>query len=136
MIAQGSLTVATVAVSLFLVAMQTYRGEINNLNALGYIGAAWAIAGFLGVVGTTLALRRPASLRLGHDPRIIIGYYIEGTPPRRLPEVHRELAIWMGDQVDTNRAVLKRKLLTFTGGLTALMIEVTGMFLLLGDLFL
>lgn len=38
--------------------------------------------------------------------------------------------------MDTNRTVLKGKLLTFTGGLTALMIEVAGMFLLLGDLFL
>lgn len=88
------------------------------------------------MIMTTLVIWRPASLRLLHDPRVIIGYYIEGTPPKRLPEVHREPAIWMGDQADTNRRALKRKLSTFTWGLAALMIDVTGMFLLLGDLFL
>lgn len=39
------LTVATVAVSLFLVAMQTYRDEINNIKTLGYIGTVLAITG-------------------------------------------------------------------------------------------
>ena len=130
------LTAATFAVSLFLLALQNYRTEIDNITMPGYIGGILAITGFLGVVVSTLAIWRPASLRLVHDPRVIIGYYIEGTPPKGLPEVHRELAIWMGDQVDTNRRVLERKLFTFTSGLAALMIEVTGMFLLLGDLFL
>ena len=130
------LSAATLTVSLFLVALQSYRSEINNIEVLGYIGGALAITGFLGVVTTTLVIWQPAGLRLVHDPRVIIGYYIEGAQPRRLPGVQRELAIWMGDQADTNREVLKRKLMTFTWGLAALMIEVTGMFLLLGDLFL
>nr|MDE0501817.1 hypothetical protein [bacterium] len=130
------LTAATFAASLFLVALQNYRDEISNIDGLGFVGGGLAIVGFLGVVFTTLFIWEPASLRLVHDPRVIIGYYIEGTPPRSISEVHRELAIWMGDQADTNRKVLKRKLMTFSWGLAALMIEVTGMFLLLGDLFL
>ena len=130
------LSAATIAVSLFLIALQNYRADVHDINVLGYVAGSLAVAGFLGVVVTTLLIWRPASLRLVHDPRVIIGYYIEGTPPRRLPEVHRELSIWMGDQADTNRRVLKRTLLTFTWGLAGLMIEVTGMFLLLGDLFL
>ena len=129
------LSAATFAVSLYLIALQNFRDEIDNIDAPGYVGGGLAITGFLGVVVTTLLIWRPASLRLMHDPRVIVGYYIEGTVPKRLPEVHRELAIWMGDQADTNRKVLNRKLLAFTWGLACLMIEVIGMFLLMGDLF-
>ena len=130
------MTAATFAASLFLVALQNYRTEINNISVLGYVAGGLAIAGFLGVVITTLVIWRPAKFRLVHDPRIIIGYYIEGTPPRLLPEVHREIATWMGLQAETNGSVINRLQLTFTWGLAALMIEVTSMFLLLGDLFL
>lgn len=90
------LSAATIAVSLFLIALQNYRAEIHNIDVLGYVAGGLAITGFLGVV-TTLLIWRPASLRLVHDPRVIIGYYIEGIPPRGLPEVRRELSIWMGD---------------------------------------
>ena len=104
------LSASTFAVSLFLIALQNYRTEINNLSVLGYLAGCLAIMGFLGVVVTTLFIWRTASLRLVHDPRIIVGYYIEGTPPKRLPEVHRELSIWIGEQADANRRVLKKKL--------------------------
>lgn len=40
------LSAATFAVSLYLVALQNYRAELNSIDMLGYIGAGLAIAGF------------------------------------------------------------------------------------------
>ena len=47
------LTAATFAVSLFLLALQNYRTEIDNITMPGYIGGILAITGFLGVVVST-----------------------------------------------------------------------------------
>ena len=50
------LSAATIAVSLFLIALQNYRADIHDLNVLGYVAGGLAVAGFLGVVVTTLLI--------------------------------------------------------------------------------
>ena len=44
------LSAATIAVSLFLIALQNYRADIHDINVLGYVAGSLAVAGFLGVV--------------------------------------------------------------------------------------
>lgn len=96
------------------------------------VGGAISVAGFVGVVVSTVLIWRPASGRFVHNAGVIIGSYIEGDPPLGLPDVHRELALWLGDQAETNRETLEVRLVAFTWSLGFLVIEVAGAVLALG----
>ncbi len=67
------------------------------------------------------------------DAGVLIGTYVEGDSPLELPEIHRELALWLGGQAESNREILGRKLKTFTWGLGFLVLEVVGVILVMGD---
>lgn len=99
----------------------------------GAVGAVAAVVGFVGVVLATVMIWRPTEGRFVHDAGVIIGSYIEGDPPLDLPELHRELALWLGQQAESNRQMLEVQLRTFRRGLTALLIEVLGIVMALGD---
>ncbi len=89
--------------------------------------------GVVGVVLATVMIWRPTEGRFVHDAGVIIGSYVEGDPPLGLSELHRELALWLGQQAESNRRMLEVQLRTFRWGLTALLIEVLGIVMALGD---
>ena len=89
--------------------------------------------GFVGVVVATVMIWRPTEGRFVHNAGVIVGSYVEGDPPADLPELHRELALWLGRQTETNRSMLEVQLKRFTLGLSALLIEVAGALAALGD---
>lgn len=99
----------------------------------GTLGAALSVIGFVVVVVTTVIIWRPTEGRFVHDAGVIIGSYVEGTPPAGLAELHRELALWLGQQTESNREMLEVQLKTFTVGLVGLLIEIAGAILALGD---
>ena len=76
-----------------------------------------AVAGFGGVVVATVMIWRPGESRFVHDAGVIVGSYIEGDPSADLPELHRELALWLGDQTHFNRLQLTVRLKWFNRGL-------------------
>lgn len=76
---------------------------------------------------------RPTEGRFVHDAGVIIGSYVEGDPPLDLPELHRELALWLGQQTESNRQMLEVQLRTFRWGLTALHVEILGIVIAPGD---
>ena len=103
--------------------------------AIGWIGAlggSLSVVGFVGVVTTTVLIWRPTAGRFVHNAGVIVGSYVEGDPPLDLPEVHRELALWLGDQAETNREAIEVRLETFTWGLGFLLVEVAGAVIALG----
>jgi len=104
-----------------------------GIDQLGVIGAVLAVTGFAGVVITTVMIWRPTEGRFLHDSGVIVGSYIEGDPPMQLPELHRELALWLGRQTESNREMLEVQLKTFTVGLGFLLMEMVGVILALGD---
>ena len=87
-----------------------FRGGDASVGLLGVWGAALGVLGFIGVTTTTVLIWRPTEFRAVHDAGVIIGSYVEGDPPASLAEVHRELALWLGQQADTNRGKLEGKL--------------------------
>ena len=107
--------------------------RVDSIDGAGTIGAFLAVAGFVGVVVTTLMIWRPTEGRFVHDAGVIVGSYLEGDPPLGLAEVHRELALWLGKQTESNRRMLENQLRTFSWGLLCLLVEVGGAILALGD---
>lgn len=86
-------------------------------------GAIFAIVGFVVVVVTTVMIWRPTEGRFVHNSGVLVGSYVEGDPPAALPELHRELSLWLGQQTESNRQVLEAQLKTFTVGLFGLLLE-------------
>ena len=125
------LTAATLLVGL---GGLTFRFDLaERVTVWGLSGAILALAGLSGVWFTTAAIWRPADLQTTQDPIAIISGYVEGTGGMELPQLHRDLAVWIGRQADANRAILIGRAETFTWGLWALMVEVVGITVLLGD---
>lgn len=112
-------------------AFSSERAE--SIDWLGAAGAILAVAGFAAVVFSTVLIWRPTEGRFVHDAGVIIGSYVEGDPPMALPALHRELALWLGRQTESNRRMLELQLKTFTWGLAALLVEMVGVILALGD---
>ena len=74
-----------------------------------------------------------SSTSLAATAIIAFGSYLEGEPPLDLAEVHRELALWLGRQTESNRRMLEAQLKTFSWGLVLLLVEIVGAILALGD---
>lgn len=104
-----------------------------SIDLPGVFGAIFAVIGFVTVVVTTAMIWRPTEGRFIHDSGVLVGSYVEGDPPADLPELHRELALWLGQQTESNRSLLELQLKTFTVGLLGLLVEVSGAILALGD---
>lgn len=104
-----------------------------GIGLLGLAGAALAVTGFAGIVLTTVMIWRPVEGQFVHDAGVIVGLYVEGEPAADLPELHRELALWLGHQADYNRRQLSGRLKWFNLGLLFLPVEVFGVIVALGD---
>jgi len=104
-----------------------------GIGLIGVIGVMLGVGGFVGTAITTVLIWRPTDVRFTHDAGVIVAAYVEGDPPAKLPEVHRELALWLGKQAESNRAALEVQLRTFTWGLLFLLVEIFGLVLALGD---
>ncbi|WP_419920367.1 hypothetical protein [Candidatus Poriferisodalis sp.] len=97
------------------------------------VGAVVAVAGFAGIVLSTVMVWRPVEGQFVHDAGVIVGLYLEGDPPVGLPALHRELALWLGEQANSNRHQLSGRLKWFNLGLLFLPVEVVGVIVALGD---
>lgn len=64
---------------------------------------------------------------------MLVGTYVERDPSIELPEIHRELALWLGRRAESNRETLNRKLKAFTWGLSFLVLEIVGVVIVIGD---
>ncbi|WP_420626237.1 hypothetical protein [Candidatus Poriferisodalis sp.] len=109
------------------------EGRPVGMSWLGLAGAVLAVAGFAGVVVATVMIWRPGESQFVHDAGVIVGSYVEGDPPADLPELHRELALWLGDQTNFNRQQLSARSKWFDRGLLLLPVEVVGVIIALGD---
>lgn len=97
-------------------------------------GAILAAIGFAVVVFGAVMVWRPMgevffSLKSG----VLVGSYVEGTPPASLPEMHRELALHLGKHALRNQGPLNNRLDWFTRSLGAFVIEIGGLMLMVLD---
>lgn len=99
----------------------------------GVIGSVVAVAGLVAVLMTAVLVWRPSEGQFVQDAGVLVGTYVERDPPIELPEIYRELALWLGRLAESNRETLNRKLKVFTWGLSFLVLEIVGVVLVIGD---
>lgn len=104
-----------------------------TIGSWGVFGVVVAVLGFSGIVLATVMIWRPMEGQFVHDAGVIVGSYLEGDSPADLPELHRELALWLGNQTDANQKRLSVRLKWFNFGLLFLPLEVIGVIVALGD---
>jgi len=128
----GSLMTAA-AVAGALAASLGLGDRAVDIDHAGGVGVVVAIVGFIAVAVTTVMVWWPVGGVFVHDAGVIVGSYVEGDPPLQLPEVHRELALWLGKEAVSNRHLLTVKLRRFNVGLASLLTEIVGLAVVLGD---
>ena len=99
----------------------------------GAIGSVAAVAGLVAVLTAAVLVWRPSEGWFVQDAGVLIGSYIEKDTPLEMPEIYRELALWLGRHAELNRKMLNRKLKAFTWGLGSLVLEIVGVILMMGD---
>lgn len=107
--------------------------QVVKIDWPGVIGSVVAVAGLVSVLMTAVLVWRPSEGRFVQDAGVLVGTYVERDPPIGLPEIHRELALWLGRLAESNRETLNRKLKAFTWGLGFLVLEILGVILVIGD---
>ena len=101
-------------------------GWTIGVDSVGRIGALVALVAFVLVAVAVVKIWWPVRATLFQDSALIVDEFIEGTIPLRLPELHRELAYWLGAHVDRNRKTLEARLRWHSVGLLGLLAEILG----------
>lgn len=107
--------------------------RIVDIGWPGAIGSVAAVVGLVAVLTAAVLVWRPSEGRFVQDAGVLVGTYVERDPPLELSEIHRELALWLGGNAESNRRMLERKLKAFTWGLGFLVMEIVGVILVMGD---
>ena len=94
---------------------------------------ALAVAGFAAVVLSAMYVWRSVEIQVTQNSATVVGSFIEGPAKMTLPQVQRELALWFGEHSARNRIPLERSQKAFLAGQFALLIELTGLILTIGD---
>lgn len=107
--------------------------RVVDIDWLGAVGSAAAVVGLVAVLIAAVLVWRPSEGQFVQDAGVLVGTYVERDPSIELPEIHRELALWLGRFAESNRETLNRKLKAFTWGLSFLVLEIVGVVLVIGD---
>ena len=107
--------------------------RVVDIDWLGAVGSAAAVVGLVAVLIAAVLVWRPSEGQFVQDAGVLVGTYVERDPPLELSEIHRELALWLGGNAESNRRILERKLKAFTWGLGFLVMEIVGVILVMGD---
>lgn len=105
-----------------------------DLKGTGYMGAVLVGIAILIIAILTILVWRPAEVSLSLDAAAIIGSYVEGPRALREADLHRELALHLNDNSETNKEVLRATLRAFRLGLGTMLLEVAGVAMMLWDI--
>ena len=130
----GSVLSVAIAAAGFAVGLALTVDPPSRMGTIGLLGAGTAALGLSGVVLAAVLIWRPSEGRFLHDAGLIVGSYVEHDPPWELPEIHRQLALWLGKQTRLNADMIRTKLKTFTWELASLLLEMVGVIVAVGDI--
>ena len=117
----------------FLVGLVVNKTSTTQFSSLGWPGLAVGAGTFLVIAIVTMAIWWPATMQIRLDPGRLIVDYIETEPPATLADIHREVALWRHQQINTNSAVLHRRVNLLLMALSAFPLEVIALLLSLQD---
>jgi len=109
------------------------QGRGVPISWLGWMGTVVAAAGFATVVVGTVMVWRPLVVVINLDAGTIVGSYVEGEPPADLAEIHRELALHIGNHVSHNRDQISDRMTWFTYALWAFLALIAGLGMIVID---
>lgn len=98
----------------------------DRLNWWGIVGLMVAGGGFLLVIAAAIVVWLPVEGVFVWDSGLLIGSYVEGESPAQLPEIHRELALHLGNNARVNGNAISTRLSWFSAGLVGFGLEVGG----------
>lgn len=104
------------------------------LGDTGFAGGVLVGTAILSIAIITISVWRPAEVSFSIDGAVIIGSYLEGEQALQEAELHRELALHLNDNGQTNRIVLSTTLRSFRTGLVMMLLEILGVALMLWDI--
>jgi hypothetical protein len=123
----GTIASAAAVVAGLGVSFGFTNGQAHKLGVLGVVAALVAAGGFTTLMVAAVMVWRPFEGVFTLDAGMIVGSYVEGTPPALLPEIHRELAIHIANHAAFNRDRLDDRLQWFSVLLYAFLAEVVGL---------
>jgi hypothetical protein len=97
------------------------EARFPKLTTWGTGAAVAALAGFALITLSTVMIWRPFQGVFSLDSALIVGSYVEADPAALLPEIHRELALHLGNHTAYNRIELDRRLMWFRAALGGLL---------------
>lgn len=109
-------------------------GRGNPITALGVAGIASAGVGFLIIAVAGVVIWLPLAGTFTFDAGVLVGSYADGPNPATLPEMHRELALYLGRHGQANRVRVDTRLRWFSLGLIGFLAEAIGLLLVLADI--
>jgi hypothetical protein len=113
-------------------ALSDGRGE--RLTAWGIAAAVIAGLAFAAVVAAVVMVWRPGMMGVfARDSGVLVGSYVEGEPPATLPEIHRELALHLGNHAAYNDERISKRLDWFARSLWAFLIEIGALLVMILD---
>jgi len=118
-----------------LAASIALRGETHlDLDWWGIVGLIAGLAGFAVIATGAVCVWWPTKGVFNLDPAMIVGSYVEGPDPAALVEIHRDLAVYMGNHIQVNRVGLDGKLRLFSWSLVGFAFEVGGLTLMIWNI--
>jgi len=117
----------------FLVGLALNKTPTTQLRGLGWLGLTVGAAAFLVVAVAVVAIWWPVTMHVRLDPGRLIVDYIESESPATLAELHREIALWRHQQINSNSVRLDRRVDLLIIALMAFPVEVIALLLSVQD---
>jgi hypothetical protein len=129
----GTLVFAAAVVAGLATSLGFTDGRADRLRWWGVAGTGIGWVGFAVLTVAAFAIWRPFTGVFTLHSGVLVGSYVEGDPPASLAEMHRELALHLGNHAAYNREQLSDRLSWFTVALWAFLAEIGGLMLMLLD---
>lgn len=108
-------------------------GRGARLDGPGVVAAIVAASAFVVIVVAAVKIWGPLTGNFVRDSAVIVGSYVDGDRPASLPEIHRALAIHLGNDAQQNREAIGIRLDWFAWALRAFLALVAGLAVMILD---
>lgn len=127
-------TMFSVAAAAGGIAAGVIADRASRVDTVGAIGLIVAGLAFLAVAIALVIVWWPVDVTFNVDAGVLVGDYVEGTPPAAVAEIRRELALHHSNHLQANRNRIDTRLRAFSIASIALATEVLALVITAVDL--